>query len=142
MKGKQYLVLALVFALGFAAAVVLVRPSSAEAPTQPEATATAARETGPESVLRTEDVRDFFKAVTGRDFAAMAAVGERTFVRGARVENADKLLSGYETNSFPPFTVYALYVENMPEKTRRVLLTLDKEDRVESFLAEEMTIIK
>lgn len=138
MKGKQYLVLALVFALGFAAALAFVRPHSAGAPGRPPEAAAAA---GPEAP-RTGEQREFFQAVAKGDFVAMAALGERAFVRGGSVENAAAVLAGYETNSFPPFTVYALYVENAPDKTRRVLLTLDKDGKVESFLAEEMSIIR
>lgn len=137
MKGKQYLILALVFALGFAAAVVLIRPPAAGA-----AAPSPAAGAIPATVIRADGLGSFFQAVKRGDFAAMAELGERAFVRGSRVENAGAVLSGYETNSFPPFTVYALFVENTTDKTRRVLLTLDKDDKVESFLAEEMSIIK
>lgn len=136
MKTKRYLGAACLAVLVVAAAFALGRYTSGGTvpPTAPETA-------GAESV-NAADVREFMQAVSRRDFAAMERLGEKAFVKGRAVENVDDVLAGYETNSFPPYTVYALFTDNTADATRRVLLTLDADNRVESFMAEEMAIIK
>jgi hypothetical protein len=92
--------------------------------------------------LRADELEGFFRTVAEGDYPAIKERGEALFRPGARVADADRLLAPYAVNSFPPYTVYALYTFNNPDLTRRVLLTLDEGDRVESFLAEEMAVIK
>lgn len=121
------------FVLGFAAALVVVRDA-------PEPT--AANGVGAVGALETIDaaaVREFLAAVSAGDFPAMRELGGRVFVKGRRVGDR-AAFAEYGTNSVPPYTVYALHADNAPDAVRRVLLTLDAEGRVESFLAEEMKL--
>ena len=134
---KRYLAAAALFLAGFAAAFSLalwLLPQRGA----PDASVAAMDS----RTIRPDDLLGFFQAVARKDFPAMAKSGERVFVQGDKIENAGKTLAGYETNSFPPHTVYAFFSENLPDKTRRVLLTLDGDDRVTSFMAEEMSVIQ
>ncbi|MDR1745645.1 MAG: hypothetical protein LBS30_07830 [Planctomycetota bacterium] len=129
-KVKKYLLPAALFVLGFAVAFAIMR-------SPPETPAA-----GGADALQTAELREFLRAVSGGDFPAMKELGERLFVKGRKIEDAGKAFAGYETNSVPPYTVYALHAENAPDAARRVLLTLDGDGRVESFLAEEMTVVQ
>lgn len=141
-KKSKHLVTIAVFVLGFAFAALLFRGASGGGSVLEAAKAEAAARAKRAGAITTEELEPFFQAVAKGDFSAMAKLGEKVFLSGRTVDAAEKTLAGYETNSFPPYTVYAFYVANTPDKTRRVLLTLDGDNRVESFLAEEMSVIK
>ena len=127
---KKSLLPAALFVLGFAAALVVMR----QPPESPS--------TGGADAVRAAELREFLSAVADGDFPAMRELGGRLFVKGRTVEDAGKAFAEYETNSVPPYTVYAFYTDNAPDAARRVLLTLDSGGGVESFLAEEMTIVR
>ena len=136
MNKRKYAGAILLFLLGFAVAMVagwwwFGKNAAVPAQTAPD---------GP--VLRGDELESFFQTVAEGDYSAIKERGEALFHPGARVAEAERLLAPYAVNSFPPYTVYALYTFNNPDLTRRVLLTLDEQDRVESFLAEEMAVIK
>ena len=135
-KKHKYLGAAFLFLLGFALALGAAWwwfGKDAAAPAQTVAD-------GP--VLHESELEGFFQAVAKGDYPAIKESGEALFLPGVRLADAARLLEPYAVNSFPPYAVYALYTFNNPDLTRRVLLTLDERDRVESFLAEEMAVIK
>ena len=140
-RGKnRYLVLIALFGAGFILAFVIAWFIFAKPEPIPAAPAVAAAQaTG---VLTSDDMRGFFDSVKRRDFAAMRDLGGDLFKEGVRIADSATVFAGYETNSFPPLVVYALHVGDEGDKTRRVLLTLDADGRVASFLAEEMTIMR
>ncbi len=129
---KKNLLLAGAFILGFALAAFLLHLTSGES-----GALRAARDV---TTITPDELRDFFQAVEAGDFPAMASLGKKVFVHGRKIADAEKTLAGYQTNSLPPYTVYALYIAGTPEKTSRVMLALDQDDRIESFLAEEMPV--
>lgn len=92
--------------------------------------------------LAAADMDGFFDAASRGDFAAMSGIGRTLFTPGRKIPDAERVFAGYETSSYPPHTVYAFFTESAEDKVRRVLLTLDENDRVESFMAEEMSIIQ
>lgn len=130
-KNKKYLTLALFFLLGVAVAVLAGRFLSTPPPAQPVAVPS-----DPAAVAR------FLEAAERSDYALMAKTGEAAFPKGSVFPDAEKLFKDYASNSFPPYTVYAFYSEGSNERVRRVLLTLDGDKRVESFLAEEMNVVQ
>lgn len=83
----------------------------------------------------------FLKAAADGDFAVMQSEGRRIFTPGKAIPDSAALLAPYQVNSHPPYLVYAFLTENTEKATRRVLLTMDGQDRVESFLAEEMAVV-
>ena len=84
----------------------------------------------------------FVQAVLRNDFFAMRDIGKNIFRRGADARAIVGLLAGREANSLPPYKVYVLHHGAMDGKISRVLLTLDDDDRVVSFVAEEMSVIQ
>lgn len=133
---KKYLFIVIAFALGFAAALVIGRKTSQSgkedaslvAPTQP-------------GLIDPAGLVAFLAAAKKGDYAVMEKSGSALFAKGAQIPNAPEQFKEYEANSFPPYTVYAFYSQGSSERVRRVLLTLDENNRVESFLAEEMTVV-
>lgn len=96
--------------------------------------------------LRSADISErefagFMRAVTTESFAAAARHGEQLFQTGRKLAVPEDRLAPYLTTSFPPNRVYVLHVENASDAVRRVLLTLDGDNRVVSFLAEEMRVV-
>lgn len=136
MSKKNYLFLALFFLLGVIAALaadrVFLRPSRE---------AEAAVRMDPGTVNRSA-LADFLDAAKRKDYEAMGKKGDEVFRKGVLVPDSGELFKDYAANSYPPYTVYAFYSEGSDDRVRRVLLTLDAEERVESFLAEEMTVIQ
>lgn len=132
-KYKKYLLLVACFAVGFALAMTLGRKSPV-----PES---AAQPTAPLPVDQ-KDLADFLVAAERSDYQAMKQQGDKIFQKGRPVPDAEKIFHDYAANSFPPFTVYAFLSEGDDNRVRRVLLTLDADKRVESFLAEEMAVVK
>lgn len=135
-SSRKYLAALALFVLGFALALGVGwwwfgRP--------PEPPAAGARSDG---VVREADMAAFLQAARKNDFQTLKDEGDRLFKPGVRVVDSAGLFSQYAVNSFPPYTVYALHTFNGPDITRRVLLTLDDKERVESFMAEEMTVIQ
>ena len=61
---------------------------------------------------------------------------------GAAIPDHARRFADYETNSVPPYAVYAFFIENTPDRTRRVLLTVDQGGAIDSFMAEEMKVIQ
>lgn len=129
-KRRLYLIFGVTFVLGvcaaFAVAWLLFRP-----PPPP-----------PERVLAAEELTGFFRAVEQNDYAAMSELGTELFREDTRIPDSKALFAEYETTSYPPNTVYAFYSGFGLGLTRRVLLTMDAEDRVVSFLAEEMEVTR
>lgn len=135
---KKYLVLALFFLLGFALAVALGH-------VLPKAVSVAPMESTPEKPSQTVDaagLERFLDAARRGDYQTMANDGGEVFWKGVHIPDSKNLFKDYEANSFPPYTVYAFYSQGSNEKVRRVLLTMDEKERVESFLAEEMTVLQ
>lgn len=133
-KNKKFLYWGLLFCMGLGAAFMAGRLFPGKWPPAPAAAK-------PAGVDRNAVAR-FLEAAKRGDYAEMAKTGDRVFPRGAKVAKSGELFKEYEANSFPPYTVYAFYSEGSDERVRRVLLTLDGEERVESFLAEEMAVVQ
>lgn len=94
----------------------------------------------PDAVER-EGMTRFLEAAKSGDFTAMQNEGSRIFTPGKVIPDSTVLLAPYRVNSHPPYQVYAFLTENTDKATRRVLLTMDERDRIESFLAEEMAVV-
>ncbi len=92
--------------------------------------------------VRDEDVARFLDAATAGDYDAMRDIGNRTFRKGVVIADHAERFDGYATNSLPPYTVYAFYVELGETRGRRVMLTVDADGVVDSFMAEEMKIVE
>ncbi|MCD8349415.1 MAG: hypothetical protein LUC93_02220 [Planctomycetaceae bacterium] len=92
--------------------------------------------------LREADLNELLAAVESGDYHDIKRLGEAMLKPGTRVAEGERMFAPYAVNSLPPYSVYALYTYNDPDRTRRVLLTLGDDGRVESFLAEEMAVIK
>lgn len=82
----------------------------------------------------------FLAAAEAGNFAAMRRQGMLLFTEDVKIPDAKEALARYVTASQPPYTVYRFHAEDLPDKTRRVLLTLDGRNRVVSFIAEEMAV--
>lgn len=120
------------FGLGFVVALVLAFTVAAFvfiAPASP-----------PARVLAESDMVPFMRAVDTGDFPAMEMLGEDLFQKGTRIPESNKVFADFETTSYEPYMVYAFHSQTDAKKTRRVLLTMDAEDQVVSFLAEEMKV--
>ncbi len=92
--------------------------------------------------IREADLNELLAAVESGDYHDIKRLGEAMLTPGTRVADGERMFAPYAVNSLPPYSVYALYTYNDPDRTRRVLLTLGDDGRVESFLAEEMAVIK
>ncbi|MCD7898285.1 MAG: hypothetical protein LUG50_16715 [Planctomycetaceae bacterium] len=92
--------------------------------------------------VRDEDVARFLEAVKAEDYDAMRDVGGRTFRKGVVVADHAEWFGDYATTSHPPYAVYAFYVELAETRGRRVMLTVDADGVVDSFMAEEMKIVE
>ncbi|MCC8190645.1 MAG: hypothetical protein LIP77_08430 [Planctomycetes bacterium] len=125
--------LALVFALALGLGWLLFAPS------RPPASPTTAASTGS---VDEERLAAFLAAARQADYGRLRDLGEELFLPGVRIPDSRRRLEDYATNSFVPYSVYVLFTSIEPDRTRRVLLTLDEEERVVSFLAEEMAITK
>ena len=139
---KRMLVMVLVFAAGFAAAlaiaVLFMRPGAT--PSRPVKEVVA--DPGAGVTLGEAELAEFFQAAESSDFEAMDRLGRELFKAGATVADRERLLAEYETTSYPPHTVYAFSTEIRDDAIHRVLLTLDDNDKVVSFLSEKMEIVK
>ncbi len=90
----------------------------------------------------TKGMNAFLAAVKQGDFPTLQRLGRDLFPKGAAVREPEKLFAGFEANNIPPYRVFAFLSDQGMEKARRVMLTLDGEGRVESFMAEEMPVVK
>lgn len=88
-----------------------------------------------------EEMAHFLQAAEAGDFETMRTEGRRIFTPGRAFPDSAAALAPYKVNSYPPYVVYAFMTENAENTTRRVLLTMDDHDKVESFLAEEMAVV-
>lgn len=122
------------FALAFAAAWLLLRTETPPVP--PPAPVPETRTLSP------AELDGFLQAVADGDFAAMNRLGTQLFTAGTVVPDSAALLGEFETNTYSDVAVYALYSSIGESRTTRVLLTVDKDDKVVSFLAEEMPVIR
>lgn len=122
------------FGLAFGLAWLLFRAD----PAQPPVAEAGAKKAEPP--LTAEQMAPFLRAADGNDIEAMFRLGPELFAKGRTIADRKEALTGYETNSFPPYQVYAFYAGIREDKVYRVLLTTDEDDRVESFLAEAMPI--
>ncbi|MDR2391747.1 MAG: hypothetical protein LBE84_08735 [Planctomycetota bacterium] len=124
----------LAFAIAFGLAWLLLNPAA------------PAKETGqPEDRVHrvtAAEAEAFARAVGRGDFSAMRDIGKSIFRRGADATAAVGPLADHAASSLPPYRVYALHHEAMDGKILRVLLTLDDDDRVVSFVAEETSVIQ
>lgn len=120
------------FILAFVLAWALFSPSRPPEPPPPP----------PARTLSAADMKDFLQAVENSDYARMSAIGTEIFAEGNIIPDSKTMFAEYETTSYPPHTVYAFYSMIGEDKTQRVLLTMDEENKVASFLAEEMAITR
>ncbi len=147
---RLFFCLVLAFGFGWYTARYLVRPSAISNPPPageaPEATADSPPSGGGRPVKTigadSPGMREFLAAVKAGDFEAMRKLGGELFPKGAAVPDARRLFPGYEANNIPPYRVFAFLSDQGREQARRVMLTLDGENRVESFMAEEMPVVK
>lgn len=86
------------------------------------------------------EMKEFLRAAESGDFAVMRDHGDGIFREGKTIPNAGSLFARFEANSFPPYSVYAFFTSSDPDMTRRVILTLDDQGKVVSFMAEEMVV--
>lgn len=133
---KKYIIMVVAFALGFAVALAIGRGSSR--PTEQSAVTTAPEQPG---VVNPTGLAAFLAAAEKGDYPEMEKSGPELFAKGVEIPDAPERFKEYEANSYPPYTVYAFYSQGSNEHVRRVLLTLDGSNRVESFLAEEMAVV-
>lgn len=87
----------------------------------------------------------FLRAVRSNDFAGIRDLGGEIFTEGRNVPDVKRKLAGFRVAAVQPasYVVYRLHSMDEPDKTRRVLLTVeDGSDRVVSFVAEEMAVAK
>lgn len=138
-KLKRYLLLVLAFGLGFLLALALARNIIRDE--TPRGGSASILDEPPRKLDETK-LTNFLRAAEKGDYAAMETTGPDVFHKGVLIPDAATRFEPYAANSFPPFTVYAFYSAGSDDRVRRVLLTLDAENRVESFLAEEMTVMK
>ncbi|MCC8165444.1 MAG: hypothetical protein LIQ31_04695 [Planctomycetes bacterium] len=92
--------------------------------------------------VRDDDVAQFLGAVEAGDYGAMRDIGGRTFRKGVIITNHAERFGDYATNSLPPYAVYAFYIDLNVASGRRVMLTVDADGVVDSFMAEEMKIVE
>lgn len=130
---KKILIMAVAFGLGFAVAIAIGRKSLFS----PESAVVSALP----GEVDAADLALFLAAAGKGDYAAMSKDGPDLFSKGVLISDAPDRFKDYESNSFPPYTVYAFYSQGSDEMVRRVLLTLDEDNRVESFIAEEMAVL-
>lgn len=124
------------FGLAFCLAWLLFRAD-------PESRPAAVAEVETEKVeppLTAEQIAPFLRAADEKDLETMFLLGPELFAKGRAIVDRKDALAEYETNSFPPYQVYAFYAGIRENKVYRVLLTTDEDDKVESFLAEAMPI--
>jgi hypothetical protein len=93
-------------------------------------------------VLTKAEVDGFLQAVADGDYETMNRVGNQLFAVGNKIPDSRELLDQFQTNTYSDVEVYALFSRIGEKKTTRVLLTVDKNDTVVSFLAEEMPLIR
>ncbi len=129
------------FILGLAVMYAVVGSSDRDGDRSDSDGAATAAVTAPVPV-RDGDVARFLVAVAAGDFDAMRDIGGRTFWKGVVIPDHAERFGGYATNSLPPYTVYAFYVELGETRGRRVMLTVDADGVVDSFMAEEMKIVE
>lgn len=98
--------------------------------------------TRPGRTLGEAEMKPFLDAARSGDFKAMAAAGGELFIKGDVIPDRESLFAEYAVDSFPPFQVYAFYTAAAGGYVYRVLLTLDENNKVESFMAEEMPVVK
>lgn len=137
-KLKKYLLLGLAFALGFALALIVAKNLYRNETVRNDFVA------GEETPRDLDEaaLTAFLQAAEKGDYAAMEKTGPEVFQKGVWIPDAAARFDQYAANSYPPYTVYAFYSAGSDELIRRVLLTLNEDDRVESFMAEEMTVLK
>ncbi|MDR1534720.1 MAG: hypothetical protein LBU64_06415 [Planctomycetota bacterium] len=100
---------------------------------------------GPEAAaggISPAEREEFVQAVFRGDFPAMRNLGTRLFPSGADAGGAATALAEFETNGLPPNRVYSLCSRVERGKSFLVMLTLDPENRVVSFLAEESALVE
>ncbi|MDR1613647.1 MAG: hypothetical protein LBT97_12825 [Planctomycetota bacterium] len=95
----------------------------------------------PARAIRAADLRPFMAAVRAEDYPLMSKLGGELFTAGSKILDRETALSEFAVDSFPPHQVYAFYTALKDGTVYRVLLTLDREDRVASFLAEDMPVV-
>ena len=88
-----------------------------------------------------ENVANGVKAYKDNGCDALITLGGELFPVGRAIANRTAVLEDYETTSYPPYQVYAFYSGIRDSVLRRVLLTVDENDKVVSFLAEEMPVV-
>lgn len=140
MMKRNHLLLAgmfvLVFVLAFGLAWLLFRRDPVPPPSaEPAAPATRA--------VSADELGAFLRAVDDGDFEAMKRLGGEAFARGNLIAEGRDRLADYETSSYSPdHLVYALYHHSDPDRVYRVILTLNEEGRVVSFMAEDMAVAR
>lgn len=132
--GKMAAVVALTFVAAFALAWLLFGNAKPPAEVEPEAP--------PAKVIGEAEVKEFLDAVEAEDFAAMTRIGTGLFKKGDKIPDRARLFGDHAVESFPPFQVYAFMTHASDKEIRRVLLTIDENDLVESFMAEEMPVVR
>ncbi len=131
MQKRRLLYTALAFVCGFALAMLAAkyyfeRNAVQEAPVY--------------RTLSKDDVAPVLAAADAGDYAQLAALGQELFTPGTKIPDSAVLFDDYAVASFAPHQVYALLTELGGETSRRVLLTMNEDDSVESFMAEETEI--
>lgn len=121
------------FALAFLLAWLLFAPPAPEPTPAPP----------PPKTLAVADVDAFLQAVNKNDYTQIRELGSAAFTENTTVPDGKQRFTEFETTSYSPnTTVYSFHSGIDGEKARRILLTLDDNNRVVSFLAEEMAIVK
>ena len=137
--GKLATIVTITFALAFGMAWLLFTPGPNALPTTPEP---ATARTEPAVIIGADDVTPFLAAATAEKYSDMERLGARLFVAGAVIPDHATLFEGYAVNSYPSYQVYNFYSRTIEDRIFRVLLTVEDNGTIDSFLAEEMPIVR
>ncbi|MDR0363395.1 MAG: hypothetical protein LBJ46_12050 [Planctomycetota bacterium] len=132
-KGSPWIASGLLAAGSFALAFALAWHLFGRPPAGPGAP--------PARDIAVAELAPFLEAARAGDYPRMAELGSALFTEGSRILGRETALDGYAVDGFPPHRVYAFYAAHKDGAVYRVLLTLDAEDRVASFLAEDMPVV-
>ncbi len=131
MKKRRVLYTSIAFICGF---VIAMAAAKAYFENKTASNAPAAR------TLAASDIAPILAAADAAKYEELERLGEELFVPGTKIPDSAALFGDYAVASFAPHHVYALMTQLGGEASRRVLLTMNEDDTVESFMAEETPI--
>ncbi len=139
---KYAAIVAVTFIAAFIIAWLVFRPGPQPARAVREIEQDGQEASVPGKTIDAAGLGDFLKAAETGDYPAMAEIGGKLFVKGDTIPDHKRLLSSYAVDGFPPYQVYKFYSATTDTRIYRVLLTMDDNNTVESFMAEEMPVVR